>query len=93
VEDATIDSALVQKMLKDLKERPDLTKFTLENNTIKDFDGMCQVFLHLKNYDKLEAINFRLNNFNDKIIEALAEGIKMKKELRVRSIYSNVLIL
>ncbi len=83
IEDATIDSALIQKMLKDLKERPDLTKFTLENNTIKDVDGMCQVFALLKNYDKLEAINFRLNNFNERIIEALAEGIKMKKELRV----------
>ena len=32
----------------------------------------------------MEGINFRLNNFNEKMIEALAEGIKMKKELRVR---------
>lgn len=44
---------------------------------------MCQVFLQLKSYDKLEGINFRQNNFDDKLIEALAEGIKMKKELRV----------
>ena len=47
---------------------------------------MCQVFLSLKNFDKLEGINFRLNNFNEKMIEALAEGIKMKKELRVSDI-------
>lgn len=47
---------------------------------------MCQVFLSLKNFDKLEGINFRLNNFNEKMIEALAEGIKMKKELRVSAI-------
>jgi hypothetical protein len=40
----------------------------------------------LKSYDKLEGINFRQNNFNDKLIEALADGIKMKKELRVRKI-------
>ena len=45
---------------------------------------MCQVFTSLKQFDKLEGINFRLNNFNEKMIEALAEGIKMKKELRVR---------
>ena len=31
----------------------------------------------------LEGINFRQNNFSDQIIESIAEGIKMKKELRV----------
>ena len=41
------------------------------------------VFSSLKNYDKLEGINFRQNNFNERLIEALADGIKMKKELRV----------
>lgn len=44
MEDKTIDTAMVNKILKDLKERPELTKFTFENNVIKDFDGMCQVF-------------------------------------------------
>ena len=38
----------------------------------------------MKTYDKLEGINFRQNNFDDRLIEALADGIKMKKELRVR---------
>jgi len=37
----------------------------------------------LKSLDKLEGINFRQNNFSDKLVDALAEGIKMKKELRV----------
>jgi Ran GTPase-activating protein (RanGAP) involved in mRNA processing and transport len=41
------------------------------------------VFSYLKNYDKLEGINFRCNNFSESVIEALADGIKMKKELRV----------
>lgn len=58
----------------------------MENNKIVDVDGMCQVFAQLKAYDRLEGINFRQNNFNDKLIEALADGIKMKKELRVSSI-------
>lgn len=71
-------------MLKDLREKPELTQFTLENNKIVDVDGMCQVFAHLKTYDKLEGINFRQNNFDDRLIEALADGIRMKKELRVR---------
>ena len=83
MEDKLIDSQMVQKILKDLKEKPELTKLTFENNEIKDVDGMCQIFLALKGFDKLEGINFRLNNFNEKMIEALAEGIKMKKELRV----------
>lgn len=78
--------------MKDLKERPELTKLTFENNNIKDFDGMCQVFQSLKSFDKLEGINFRQNNFNERVIEALAEGIKMKKELRVSFVHSFILI-
>ena len=76
--------------MKDLKEGPEQTKLTLENNQIKDVNGMCQVFLSLNTFDKLEGINFRLNNFNEKMIEALTEGIKMNKELRVSviSLYS-----
>ena len=30
-------------------------------------------------------LDSEMNNFNEKMIEALAEGIKMKKELRVSS--------
>ena len=59
MEDSTIDAAKVQKILKDLKEKPELTQLTLENNKIVDIDGMCQVFAQLKSYDKLEGINFR----------------------------------
>jgi hypothetical protein len=63
-----------------------LTQLTLESNRILDADGMCQVFLSLKSLDKLEGINFRQNNFSDKLVDALAEGIKMKKELRVNNL-------
>ena len=58
-------------------------QLTFENNNIIDVDGLCQVFASLRNYEKLEGINFRSNNFSEKVIEALCEGIKMKKELRV----------
>lgn len=44
MEDQVIDSAMVQKILKDLKDRPELAKLTFENNDIRDFDGMCTVF-------------------------------------------------
>ena len=48
------------------------------------------MFAYLKNYEKLEGINFRCNNFDEQLIEALAEGIKMKKELRVINNYLSV---
>jgi len=68
-----------------LKERPDLMQLTFENNNIIDVDGICQVFSSLRNFEKLEGINFRSNNFSERVIEALCEGIKMKKELRVNA--------
>lgn len=57
---------------------------TFENNEILDVSGMCAVFKQLRQFEKLESLNFRCNkNFNDQIVAALAEGITLKKELRV----------
>ena len=57
---------------------------TFENNTIVDVAGICAVFRQLRSFEKLESLNFRCNkNFNDDVIAALAEGINLKKELRV----------
>lgn len=86
IEDQRITAEESQQILKDLKDRPDLMQLTFENNNIVDVEGMCAVFSYLKNLDKLEGINFRCNNFNERLIEALADGIKMKKELRVRPV-------
>lgn len=36
-----------------------MTQLTLENNNIVDVEGMCMVFASLKNFDKLEGVNFR----------------------------------
>lgn len=61
-----------------------MVQMTFENNEIVDIRGLCQVFKYLKNFEKLESLNFRCNkNFGNTIIEALAEGIALKKELRV----------
>ena len=63
---------------------------TFENNTIVDAKGMCEVFKALRSFEKLESLNFRCNrNFTDDIISALAEGINLKKELRVSAIKLN----
>ena len=57
---------------------------TFENNTIADIGAMCSVFKHLRQFEKLESLNFRCNkNFDDSVVQALAEGISLKKELRV----------
>lgn len=57
---------------------------TFENNTILDVKGICDVFKALKQFEKLESLNFRCNNgFTDEVVAAIAEGITLKKELRV----------
>ena len=77
-------------MLSDLKDRKDLVQMTFENNEIVDVEGMCAVFRHLKNFEKLESLNFRCNkNFSDQIVQALSDGITLKKELRTVDLGEN----
>ena len=74
----------------DLKDRKDLVQMTFENNVIVDVGAMCNVFRHLRSFEKLESLNFRCNtNFNDEIVAALAEGINLKKELRTVDLGEN----
>ena len=83
-ENCVIDTTHARSILADLKERKDLVQMTFENNTIVDQKGMCEVFRALKGFEKLESLNFRCNNnFTDDCVSALAEGINLKKELRV----------
>ena len=89
-ENCIIDQKQAKDMLSDLKDRKDLVQMTFENNEIIDIQGMCAVFRHLKNFEKLESLNFRCNkNFNDEIIAALADGINLKKELRTVDLGEN----
>ena len=61
-----------------------MVQMTFENNEIVDVKGMCAVFKQLRSFEKLESLNFRCNkNFNDEIVQALSDGIILKKELRV----------
>lgn len=83
-ENCVIDSTHAKSILADLKERKDLVQMTFENNQIVDLKGMCEVFKALRGFEKLESLNFRCNtNFTDEVVAALAEGITLKKELRV----------
>lgn len=61
---------------------------TFENNEIVDVKGMCAVFKQLRSFEKLESLNFRCNkNFNDEVVQALSDGIILKKELRVSVLF------
>ena len=55
----------------------------MENNRITDEQGVCALLMNLKNYDKIESLNIRQNDFSPAVVAALAEGISNKKELRV----------
>ena len=61
-----------------------MVQMTFENNVIYDMNGMVNILKYLKNFERLESLNFRCNeNFNDEAMAALAEGVSLKKELRV----------
>ena len=66
-----------------LAELPELHALTFENNRITDEEAVCALLANLKNFDKLESLNIRQNDFTPQIVSALAEGIQNKKELRV----------
>ena len=65
-----------------LAELPELHALTFENNRITDEEAVCALLSNLKNFDKLESLNIRQNDFTPQIVSALAEGITNKKELR-----------
>lgn len=89
-ENCLIDSKQAKDILADLKDRKDLVQMTFENNEILDVPAMCNVFKQLRSFEKLESLNFRCNkNFNDDIVQALAEGINLKKELRTVDLGEN----
>lgn len=74
-------------MLADIRDRKDLVSMTFENNDIQDVAGVCAVFKQLRNFERLESLNFRCNRgFDDRVLEALAEGLTLKKELRVSAL-------
>ena len=62
---------------------PELQSLTFENNTIRDEDAVCALLSNLKGYDRLENLNVRENKFSYNVVNALAQGIADKRELRV----------
>lgn len=62
---------------------PELNSFTFENNTIVDEDAVCALLANLKSFEKLENINIRGNRLTNRMVDALVEGFRNQKELRV----------
>ncbi len=79
----TLDKATTVKIAKEIAALTDLNSFTFECNTIVDEESVCALLQNLKNFERLENINVRQNKFTQRIMDALCDGIKHKKELRV----------
>jgi hypothetical protein len=79
----TLDKATTVKIAKEIAALTDLNSFTFECNTIVDEESVCSLLQNLKNFERLENINVRQNKFTQRIMDALCDGIKHKKELRV----------
>ena len=63
---------------------PELQSLTFENNImLGDEDSLCALFSNLRGYERLENLNVRQNKFTFSIVNALAQGIQDKRELRV----------
>ena len=62
---------------------PELQSLTFENNEIRDEEALCALFANLRTYERLENLNIRDNHFTFPIVNALAQGIADKRELRV----------
>ena len=62
---------------------PELQSFTFENNVIRDEEAVCALLTNLRGYDRLENLNIRQNKFTFNVVNALAQGIQDKRELRV----------
>jgi|JI102314A2RNA_FD_contig_41_3068066_length_375_multi_1_in_0_out_0_1 hypothetical protein len=54
--------------MNDLKQINMLINISMENNYITAVPSMCQVLRFLGNFEKIESINFRNNNFSNEIV-------------------------
>lgn len=84
----SLDKATAVRIAKEIAALPDLTSLTFENNIIVDEESVCVLFQNLKQYERLENLNIRQNKFTQRITDALCDGIKHKKELRVSLLFN-----
>jgi len=81
--DKVLTNDAVVALAQEMANLPELQSLTFENNIIKDEDAVCALLSNLKGYDRLENLNIRENKFTMNVINALAQGVENKRELRV----------
>ena len=81
--DRELNNDAVVQIAQEMASLPELQSFTFENNVIRDEEAICALFANLRGYDRLENLNIRQNKFSYSVVNALAQGIQDKKELRV----------
>ena len=86
--DQVLSNAATVRFAQELAELPELHSLTFENNRITDVEAVCALLSNLKNFDKIESLNIRQNDFPPAVVAALADGIANKKELRVSEIFA-----
>ena len=67
----------------ELAKLQELQSLTFEHNMIHDEEALAALFANLRGYERLENLNVRENKFSYAVVNALAQGIDQKKELRV----------
>ena len=86
--DQVLSNAATVRLAEQLAELPELQSLTMENNRITDEQAVCALLQNLKNFDKIESLNIRQNDFSPAVVSALADGISNKKELRVSQLHA-----
>ena len=81
--DRVLNNDVVVGLAQEMANLPELQSLTFENNEVKDEDAVCALLQNLKGYDRLENLNIRNNKFSFNVVNALAQGIADKRELRV----------
>ena len=84
ITDRKLTNENVVELAREMANLPELQSLTFENNImLGDEDSLCALFSNLRGYERLENLNVRQNKFTFSIVNALAQGIQDKRELRV----------
>ena len=66
--DQVLSNAATVRLAEQLAELPELQSLTMENNRITDEQAVCALLQNLKNFDKIESLNIRQNDFSPAVV-------------------------
>ena len=85
--DRVLNNDEIVQLAQEMASLPELQSLTFENNVIRDEEAICALFSNLRGFERLENLNIRQNKFTFQIVNALAQGIDGKRELRVSNLH------